>query len=255
MLFDVSYGVTGCLDAAESKWQDASVVLKTARFESEAALVKAAKQIVAPSLGDVYGLADEFDCNDGIADLVLYRLRQDWHLAEGLQLLSPRWAAALYALPYRCGFSADWFGEVNLVTRRRAIQALHEYESAGYCVRMSTPGRWIKVRQPRPLVSQIYAIEAKLRDWRRALSQAARYRAFAHQAWVLLDEASVKPAVARLDRFIGLNVGLASISTDGRFHRYHVPEKRPPSDPWRFWFANVLIARAVTQPSDADNKS
>lgn len=37
---------------------------KKRRFESEAALVQAAKEIVAPSLGRVYGLTDEFDCND-----------------------------------------------------------------------------------------------------------------------------------------------------------------------------------------------
>jgi hypothetical protein len=226
---------------------------KKMRFESEAALVQAAKEIVAPSLGRVYGLADEFDCNDGIADLVLYRLRQNGPHGKGLQLLSPRWAAALYALPYRSSFTVDWFGEVNLVSKRRALLALREYESAGFCEPMSKKGVWIKIRQPRPFASQIYAIEAKLRDWRRALSQAARYRAFAHQAWVLLDDASINPALVHLDRFVGLNVGLASISTDGEIHRHHSPEKRLPSDPWRFWYANVLIARATTQSSDVCN--
>lgn len=255
MLFDAYYGASGCSDSAGASWQGVPAALKTPRFESEAALVQAAKLGFAPSLGDVYGLTDEFDCNDGIADLVLYRRRRDWILSEGLQLLSPRWAAALYALPYRRGFSAEWFGEVNLVTRRRAIQVLQEYESAGFCKRLDTAGAWVKFRQPRPLVSQIYAIEAKLRDWRRALSQAARYRAFAHQAWVLLDGASIKPAVANLDRFVGLNVGLASISTDGKFHHYHTPQKRSPSDPWRFWFANVLIARDVAKLNDVDSMS
>ena len=204
------------------------------------------KMIIPKSICDVTGIA-EFDCNHGIADLVLYKLRPRWELADGLQYLSPRWAAALYALPYRRGFTDEWFAECNLVTRRRALRALNEYANAGYCEQMKIKGRWIKVRQPQRIVSEINAIEAKLRDWQRALIQAARYRAFAHRSWVLLDEATIKPAIARLDRFKDLNVGLVSLSTDGIIHHYYMPEKRTPPDAWRFWFANVLIARAVSQ--------
>lgn len=255
MLFDVPNGGTGCMDAVEFNCQRQPLQPKIARFESEAALVVAAKKIVAPALSNVFGLEDEFDCNHGIADLVLYQLRQDWHLSDGLQHLSPRWAAALRSLPYRKAFTVDWFSESNLVTRRRALQTLHDYEMSGFCERVRSTGKWIKFRQPRPLVTKIYAIEAKLRDWQRALSQAARYRTFSHQAWVLLDEASIKPALAHIDRFSGLNVGLASLSTDGRFQRYYQPENRKPSDPWRFWFANVLIARSITQQGVFENKN
>jgi len=224
-------------------------------FKSEAILVRTVKDIVAPLLDDVVRITDEFNCEDGIADLVIYQLQQNWHLSTSLQYLSPRWAAALHALPYRRGFTVDWFGTRNLVTRQRAFDALREYELAGFCERASAKDTWIKLRQPRPISTQICAVEAKLRDWRRALSQAARYRSFAHQTWVLLDEASIGPALANLDRFIGLNVGLASISTGGDFFHYHVPKKHEPSDHWRFWLANVLIARLVTGSNDVGNRS
>lgn len=238
---------------SKSQGTGVSRALKVGRFRSEAEMVVAAKEIVAPSLNEIFGLSNEFDCHDGIADIVLYRLQARSDGSEKLKLISPRWGAALYALPYRRGFTVDWFGELNLVTRKRALQALQEYESAGFCAPLKTPGHWIKVRQPRPVASQIYAIEAKLRDWRRALSQAARYRGFAHEAWVLLDEASIRPAASHLDRFIGLNVGLASLSTNGSFQRYYTPEKRQPSDIWRFWFANILIAREITSKDGVEN--
>lgn len=253
MMLDSSIGEARYVIAQPSLATE--TISKPIPFKSEAALVHAAKRIVAPLLGDVVRLADEFNCEDGIADLVVYQLRQNWRLSANLQYLSPRWAAALRALPYRRSFTVDWFGTCNLVTRQRALEALREYELAGYCERTSVKNKWIKLRQPRPITTQICAIEAKLRDWRRALSQAARYRAFAHQAWVLLDEASIKPAIANVDQFVRRNVGLASISVDGEFFHYHMPEKREPSDPWRFWLASVLIARAVTQPNDAGNTS
>lgn len=227
---------------------------KIARFESESDLVRLAKEIVAPARNGIFGLADEFDCSDGIADLVLYRLRPNLQRSQGLQHLSPRWAAALHALPYRKGFTADWFAATNLITRRRALQALNEYQRAGFCKPMVTKGLWIKTRQPQPLVTEIYAVEAKLRAWKRALAQASRYRAFSHESWVLLDAASIKPALAGLDLFVEQNVGLATLSTEGTFLRHYVPEKKAPTDAWRYWLANVLIARAVMQ-GGGDSKS
>lgn len=247
MLIHTPISANGFASATKPTSRATSVTRAVIRFDSEAELVNAAKRIVAPSLSDVFGFSDEFDCNDGIADLVLYRLRPHWQLAEGLQSLSPRWAAALYALPYRRGFTIDWFAETNLVTRRRATQALIEYEHAGFCEPMATKNRWVKTRQLRPIVSRIYAIEAKLRNWQHALSQASRYRAFANESWVLLDEASVTPAITSLDRFAEMNVGLASLSTTGDLLRHYVPASREPTDTWRFWFANVLIARQVRQ--------
>jgi len=253
MMLDSSIGEAVYADA--QPYLVSSPTSKPVPFKSEASLVCAAKRIVSPQLGDVVRLTDEFNCEDGIADLVIYQLQKNWRLSANLRHLSPRWAAALSALPYRRGFTVDWFRACNLVTRQRALEALREYELAGFCEQTSVKNKWIKVRQPKPVTVQICAIEAKLRDWRRALTQAARYRAFAHQSWVLLDEATIRPALANLDQFARLNVGLASISVDGDFFHYHIPEKREPSDRWRFWIANVLLARAITQPNDVGNTS
>lgn len=52
------------------------------------------------------------------------------------------------------------------------------------------------------------AIEAKIKDWRKGLMQASRYRFFANQALLLLPPASARIAARFLPTFQALQVGL-----------------------------------------------
>ena len=80
---------------------------------------------------------------------------------------------------------------------------------------MTAPGRWVAVDQYRSPVSALVTIEAKLRDWRRGLGQAARHAAGADAAWLVLDGACTRPAVGRADWFRAMGVGLAGLDPDG----------------------------------------
>ncbi len=76
-----------------------------------------------------------------------------------------------------------------------------------------------------------FAIEAKLKDWKRALYQAYRYKWFAEYSYVVMDKHYAEPAIKHLDLFIKYNVGLATISTDGCLLRYFNPTRQKPFDP------------------------
>jgi len=52
------------------------------------------------------------------------------------------------------------------------------------------------------------AIEAKIKDWRKGLMQASRYRFFANQALLVLPHASARIAARFLPTFQALQVGL-----------------------------------------------
>lgn len=214
------------------------------KFESEAELVSAAERFLSSRAERGIGLEKEFDCWHGIADLVIYRSANSNAYTGKLDLISPRWGAALYALPYRRSFTEEWFAKTNLISMKHARSVLQSYKGAGYCEPLSAPGTWLKRYQPKPIANEICAVEAKLTDWRRALSQASRYLAFAHQAWVLLDHATVNPALSKIELFSALNVGLASLSTDLTLRVWHTPLKQAPKDLWRYWAANVLLAQA-----------
>jgi hypothetical protein len=95
--------------------------------------------------------------------------------------------------------------------------------------------------QPQPIALEFVAIEAKLRDWRRALFQAARHRSYAHQSWVLLDSSSALPAIQNLARFRTLNIGLATASRSGAIHIRLRPRSLAPFDPIALWHANFEV--------------
>ena len=80
---------------------------------------------------------------------------------------------------------------------------------------MAAPGRWTAVSHYRSPASTLVTIEAKLRDWRRGLGQAARHAAGADAAWLVLDGACTRSAVGRADWFRAMGVGLAGLDPDG----------------------------------------
>jgi hypothetical protein len=80
---------------------------------------------------------------------------------------------------------------------------------------MTAPGRWAAAGPYRSPASTLVTIEAKLRDWRRGLGQAARHAAGADAAWLILDGACTRPAAVRADWFRATGVGLAGLGQDG----------------------------------------
>lgn len=69
----------------------------------------------------------------------------------------------------------------------------------------------------------VTSYELKLSNWRRALRQAFRYKTFANQSYVVLDEATCSIAIENLDMFRQYNVGLASFDEDGCFKVHYRP--------------------------------
>ncbi len=215
-------------------------------FSSEARLVSTFESFLNQYFhNDTTGYLTEFDCSNGIADLVLYEFHHGWDKLLPIGSIPPRWVYALRYLPYNESFSTAEFVNLTGVSRQRALKALRQYTSLGYCSPCATPDTWEKIRQLKPVAKNFYAIEAKLRDWKRALSQANRYREYAAQSWVLLDEYAVQPALSNLDRFKRLNIGLASITQNGQLSAYFIPKPTSPKSDQRYWQANAEIARRV----------
>lgn len=86
----------------------------------------------------------------------------------------------------------------------------------------------------RGITNDSIAIEAKLKNWKRALDQAFRYKWFAKKSFVVLDSMHIKPAIAHIDCFKRLNVGLAEIDKDGNLIRHFNPLKSDPID-YKMW--------------------
>lgn len=75
---------------------------------------------------------------------------------------------------------------------------------------------------------EIWCFEGKLRNWKRALYQATRYRAFAHRSLVVMPEDSVRPAEAQVDRFRLARVGLLALDDNGCLRVITSPRPQRP---------------------------
>lgn len=73
----------------------------------------------------------------------------------------------------------------------------------------------------------VTAIEAKLKDWRKGLQQASRYRYFANRALLVLPPATASIALEYVETFQKLNVGLWEFdTTTGRIIKHTTPRMR-----------------------------
>lgn len=77
-------------------------------------------------------------------------------------------------------------------------------------------------------IKNTIAIEAKLKNWKRALNQAYRYKSFSNESYVCMPEASSRPAVANLQLFIKMEVGLFTISKAGELNLLYNPPTEQP---------------------------
>lgn len=72
------------------------------------------------------------------------------------------------------------------------------------------------------------AFELKLKQWKRALVQAYKYRAFAELSYVILDHSHINPALKNIDLFISANIGLVSVNETGEVLTHFEPKSEIP---------------------------
>lgn len=77
-------------------------------------------------------------------------------------------------------------------------------------------------------IQRTFAFELKKSKWQRALMQAYRYASFSEYSFVVLDHAFVHRALAHIDDFRNANIGLLSVSVDGKVFWHFLPRYRPP---------------------------
>ncbi len=78
----------------------------------------------------------------------------------------------------------------------------------------------------------LFAFEIKMSDWRKALSQAYRYRYFANTAIVILPFSDTERAKVYLSTFKALGIGLwAFDKSSGHITRIYTPRYRRPLNP------------------------
>jgi hypothetical protein len=188
---------------------------------------------------------DEFTTPSGTADLVAVALRPDWKQQVSMRQVPVRWLYPLTMLSLGVAMDVKGFSSRFGVTESSAHAALAAYTDANYCTHNAAERVWIKTRDPLPVVDRIVALEAKLRDWRRALYQAVQYASYAFEVWVVMDAAFIHSASVHVDEFERRGIGLLGLSENGVSELVNPAARRSPRNHERFWQANGEIVRRL----------
>lgn len=71
---------------------------------------------------------------------------------------------------------------------------------------------------------KIITVELKLKNWKRALAQAYKYKSFSDISYVCMDEKHITPALAQIKMFQQYNIGLISINKKYKVKIYYKPK-------------------------------
>lgn len=75
---------------------------------------------------------------------------------------------------------------------------------------------------------KIITIELKLKNWKRALAQAYKYKSFSDISYVCMDESNIDSVLKHLDMFEKYNIGLITISKNKKVTIVHMPNATEP---------------------------
>jgi len=196
-------------------------------------------------------LASEFDCFQGVADVVAgvqngYRLFPrsakinsrlvTLSTARVLSMLAGRKTSTVVRLSRGTGLSAS--------TVRKQVRVLSQLGM----VRLREGGRISVGRDIRPPFREITAFEVKVKDWRSGIYQARNYRSFAHKVSVVLPLNRAKLLGARLHDFRRMKVGLLGINPSGKAEWFLKPRRRRPISGPRNYLAAIKLLRKSGTP-------
>lgn len=227
-------------------------------FASEKCLVDAFEQRAGAFLKAVYGgpvsrifSIREFDSQHGVADIVLGTFKEDFSARWARRPVNENWIAPLLRLRSGGVIRLDSFAEQFGVSRRTARQQIGEYVAANFLVPVGE-NDFKMMRKYEPVVSGVVAIEAKLRDWKRALFQAMRYRRFSDFVFVLLDDDCVDTAEDNLEHFRSANIGLASMDDmSEQIHLHFVPHRTANKQGYYYSRLNEMAYASFVRPRAA----
>lgn len=77
-------------------------------------------------------------------------------------------------------------------------------------------------------VQYVISIELKLKNWRKGLDQAFKYRSFSNLSLVVIDEAQVNLLENVLEEFKHYNIGLGVFNKNGQFKILYLPDYEQP---------------------------
>jgi hypothetical protein len=152
----------------------------------------------------------EFNSYFGIADLVFGTLKSSFSVSKMRSSINPNWILPLATLKRGNTVTLQAFCHDHKLSKTTGRKCLNDYTRAGFLEKIAF-STFKVTRQYQPPTDIVVSVEAKLRDWKRAIEQAKRYQRFSDFSFVLLDKAGSKQAVKNMNLFREQNIGLLTL--------------------------------------------
>lgn len=168
----------------------------------------------------------ELNLGYGIADIVLVGHKEKF--SERKNFLA-YFDISLLSLIEKKKITFDDIVYITRSPKKRVRSSLESLISEGFVVYRK--GQYFSHKKYANILTDSIAIEAKLKDWKRALKQAYRYKWFANKSFVFLPSENLSTPKANMYLFKQYNVGLAGISKNAGIEVIYSPvSERPISE-------------------------
>jgi hypothetical protein len=179
--------------------------------------------VVVEELGVGYGIADVVaaqTCSVGVRE----RLR----LGQTATVARRGDVQVLHALRHVQEATFELLVELTGISAKRLKYDVLRFLLSENYVEEVRGGRFQLLGDHRPVVQEVWAVEAKTKNWFEGLCQAKRYQHFAHRTYLAIDgacRARVRDSVLREH-----NVGLIAVSEDEAEIVFHPVREEPRSE-------------------------
>ncbi len=167
-------------------------------------------------------LIHEFNSNHGIADVVLGTMKRSC-VSEKREAINPNWVIPLSNLKHGESITIWDFCKIYRFSETTARKCFREYERAGFLRKIETSTFQV-TKEYIPGIDVVVSVEAKLKDWKRALFQAQRYKRFSDLSFVLLDGSQSATALKNIAVFQEKNIGLMCLS-ESEVEIHFIPQR------------------------------
>lgn len=201
-------------DSEQQLVNEVTCLLKSSSSKSIPADLKCKNQVILQEVNLGYGIADIV-----LTQCVEFPEKRN----EYLNLLEIK---ILKIINENSGITVEIIIEKTRLPRRKITSAIHSLEN----LRLVRSGkdRISPLKKYVRTVQKTIAIEAKLRNWQRALKQAYRYKWFSHKSFVCLPSNRVSPARKNIEKFKKMGVGLIGFCEDKGFQVFYSPRTEKP---------------------------
>lgn len=220
-------------------------------FKTEAQLVEAienaAKQpgVAIGQFSSDFEVLKEVNLGHGIADIVLVDIKCNC-MPVNYYLNEHDIAVLEFVTQQKKVTKKDIlnFTRLNISSINRTIKALAKESyisvSKDYIISTNTYTQ---------IINKTIAIEAKLRNWSRALKQAYRYKCFANYSFVCLPSIFSGPAIKNIKQFRETEVGLLTIDNVGTVSTIYLPPRICPFNSRMSLLLNELVKQTICSRS------